>query len=82
MNYLTKPLTKEEIKKMEYWVTGVIPVDLNDLMTFGFENLLDRFSEALIGNYLLMDITYTAKGVTEDGKVLIEVSGEAPDDFE
>jgi len=76
MEYLTKPLTEEEIKKMNYEASGVIPVSLGDLMYYDQEELLDMFSELLIGSCSLMDISHKVVGVLSDGnEVLIEVSG-------
>jgi hypothetical protein len=58
------------------YVTGVLEIPLNDMAVWDYETLLDTLSERFIGNELLMDITFKAVGVTKNGDIQIEVSGD------
>lgn len=84
MNIIRTPLTKAEItKRLEEdttYITGVVPVDLSDIIDNDLEGLLDIVSEKLIGSICLMDINYKCIGVENDGlTLLMEVSGDASD---
>ena len=79
VDYLTKPLTIEEMKKqMEEndEVTGVIRIELSDAIENGLEGFLDFISEELTGSPLLMSIDYEIIIADKDW-IYLKVTGDA-----
>jgi len=59
------------------YVTGVVEITPSDLVDADYEGLLDLLSERLVGNDLLMDVTYEAIGWNPETKaVKYQVSGD------
>lgn len=75
---LNKPLSLKEIKKLtnngSLYLTGKVSLELTDLYD-GYESFLSALSFKLVGNDLLMDITYSVIG-GEGESVFFEVSGD------
>lgn len=59
------------------YVTGVVNVDIDDMLLGDHETFLDDISIKLVGSPLLTDITYRAADVADDRTVRIEVTGDA-----
>ena len=86
VEFLTKPLTPKELKKLSdenLMVTGVVPVKLSKIINSDQDEFLDYLGERLAGSCLLMDIQYEAVGA-EGNTVYLEVTGEVSSilDFE
>ncbi len=86
MEYLTKPLTKEEIKeRMDEtgYITGNVLVGTDDMIDNNIDEFLDIIAERLTGSPCLMEINYEVVGVVgkEDkeraGLIIMEVRGDA-----
>ena len=75
------PYTEDQLKVIytenpEAVLTGVIAVDLSDLMDNTFSDILDILSEGLIGSQMLMEINYSPVAVSkEDSLIYMQVSG-------
>lgn len=61
------------------YVTGVVTMDLDDIVNFDLEWFLDEISEKLVGSIMLLDVSYRAIGVLEDGSLQVEVTGDVSD---
>lgn len=73
---LVRPMTVDQIKNgldADGYISGIIYVDLTDLLSEDLEYVLDLFSEKLIGSSLGMDIDYEVIG-TDKGSLLIQVT--------
>ena len=82
MTPLKQPLTIPEIKALQDvhgYITVTVPVDLNDLLEGDLETFLDDLAEKAIGSIMFCDMAYKASGVTDEGQVLIEVTGDPAD---
>ena len=74
---ITKPLTRRDMDE-DGWVTGIVSVGLNDAVDNDLEGFLDLLSEALVGDSLLMDVTYKVVGLgAGEDELLVEVRGDA-----
>jgi hypothetical protein len=80
---LDKPLTIEEMRKMAeagvpggLFVTGVVAVDLNDIIDNDLDGFMDHLSELLTGTEILMNIDYDVVGYEEHNVLHIKVSGD------
>lgn len=88
LEYLMEPFTDEEILKEKdenNYVSGVIAVPITNVIDADYEGFLDLISTKLVNSDCLMDIRYGVVGQTEDGDLLIEVSGDTSNlgyDFE
>jgi len=75
---LEKPLSIREIKKRtnngKTYLTGKVALDLSEIYD-GHESFLNALSIKLVGDELLMDITYSVIGGTGH-VVFFEVSGD------
>jgi len=73
-----KPMTIKEIKKKtnngEKYLSGDVAIDLTDIYD-GHESFLNALSIKLVGNELLMDITYSVIG-GNGTTVFFEVTGD------
>ena len=79
LNVLMKPLTKEQMKVMvdeDYYIKGIVPVALGDMIDYSFDDFLDILSEKLTDSPCLMDIQYKVVGVVNENVVAMEVSGD------
>ena len=56
------------------YVSGLVLVDVNELISSDFEQVLDMFSDRLVGNELLSDISNEVAGA-EDGMISLRVTG-------
>lgn len=78
MNILEKPLTIDQIKKLskngKKQIKGNVSIDLIDIYD-GYESFLNALSIKLVGNELLMDISYSVIGGIGTS-VYFEVSGD------
>src|SRR4051812_17445220 len=73
----TKPLSHDEIRQFEnLWVEGVIPIDLDVFSDNTLEGVLDIMSDRLVGDELLMDISYEVVGHRQN-ELHLRVSGNA-----
>ena len=83
IKYLTKPLTIEkiydEIDDENTYIEDNICIDLHTIIDNDLEGFLDIISEKLVGSPLLMDVSYSVVGTTEDGDIILKVSGDVSD---
>lgn len=72
------PLAKEAADT-DGWVKGVVSLDAGFLVAHDTEAVLDKLSELLVGDDLLMDISYKVLGVDPENEdhLYIEVRGDA-----
>ena len=80
MKIWTEPMTIEEIKTQvddSGFITGVIKLDLSNLIDNVLEAILDDIAERLVGSPLLMEVSYRIVGHEGDTTLLLEVSGDA-----
>lgn len=71
---LTSPLTQDEMTSRldeNGYITGLVLVDLSELIDNEFEETLDMLSERLTGSIRGMDINYNVVAVQDDGFSLI-----------
>jgi hypothetical protein len=79
---MTSTFSRSELEELEKssenfpYVTGRVVIGLEDVISADMEWFLDEISEQLVGSILLMDVNYTAVGVTEGGSLVLEVSGD------
>lgn len=59
------------------WVSGVVRIDLGDLIDTDLDGALDLFSEALTDSPLLMQVTYAVVGHADGDVLHVRVSGDA-----
>ena len=79
MEYLTKPMTVEEMKKNmnnDCFIKGNVAINLSDAIDNDLEGFLDILSENLTGSPLLMDISYKVVGCEDGDMLIIEVIGD------
>ena len=72
------PYTPKEIRssmKADGLISGVVKVELRDIINTDFEGFLDILSENLIGNPCLMGIDYKIVGYEDDSLLHIKVTG-------
>lgn len=77
---MQKPYTMEQMKEAfrgenDGYITGVVAVDLSDVIDNDLEGFLDLISYKMTGTELLMDITYNVVGHEED-MLFIRVRGD------
>lgn len=73
MDILTKPYTQEQIKdlsKDKLWISGIVKMDVSDLIDHDFEQFLDLCSDKLTDTELLMEIDYKVVGFDKDTQEL------------
>lgn len=70
---LHKPLSRKKLYKPI--VSGVVPIDLDEIVDRDIEEFLDLLSFRLTGSTLLMDIEYKVVGHAGD-TIHIEVNGD------
>lgn len=75
---INEPLT-EAAMDADGWVKGVVSLDAGFLIAHDTEAVLDKLSELLVGDDLLMDISYKVLGVDPENEdhLYIEVRGDA-----
>ena len=85
---LEKPYTEEEIRRLrdkDGYIEGCVAVPLSDIINSDFEEFLDLLALKLVDNVLLMDINYTAVGISDtdagDANIIIKVSGDTSELF-
>lgn len=79
MEYLTKPMTYEEIKENmddNCFIKGNIVINLSEIIDNDFEGFLDIISNRLVGSPLLMDINYNVVGCENGDVLIIQVRGD------
>jgi hypothetical protein len=59
------------------WVTGVVAVDVSEIVGKSLEHWLDMLSTYLVGNELLEDIDWHVVGRGENDIIHVQVSGDA-----
>lgn len=78
LDCLEKPYSNREIKKLsnngKNYITGRVAVECNELFD-GLESFLDTLSRKLVGDDLLMDISYKVVG-GEGSTIAFEVTGD------
>ena len=83
VDVMEKPYSKDQLQEKvtgdNPYVEGFVMVDMNELIQNDLENILDILSIRLTGSELLMDISYSAVEVTEDGQIVVWVRGDASD---
>lgn len=57
------------------YISGQVIVAVDDMIENNFEDFTDFLSRSLIGNDLLMDVSYKVVGATTDGKAILDVRG-------
>jgi len=79
---LQRPYTLDEILQFKGPVRGFVHLDFTSLWRnshsgarIEFEEFLDTLSNALVGDEILVDITYDIRDVNEDGSLIVEVQG-------
>lgn len=89
LSTLEKPYTEEEIRKLrdkDGYIEGCVAVPLSDIINSDFEEFLDLLALKLVDNVLLMDINYTAVGISDtdagDANIIIKVSGDTSELFD
>jgi hypothetical protein len=80
MDFITKPLTPAELvaaADKDNFISVNVALDV-DTMIYGgdIENFLDDLSDKAVGTTLLMDVSYRAVGVTDDGLIIFKVEGD------
>lgn len=81
---LKKPLTARQIRlnlDKEGYITGVVEIDLPEVIRRDFDEFLDLISEKLVGSSLLEDISYRIVGHTAEA-IHLEVTGDPRDAIE
>lgn len=81
---LTKPLSKDEVKKLrdeEGYISVNVPFDLNEIIDHDLEGFNDLAEERILEHGILADISYKVVGhqVPEDqgsGTVIVQVTAE------
>lgn len=88
LSTLEKPYTEEEIRKLrdeDGYIEGCVAVPLSDIINSNFEEFLDLVALKLVDSDLLMDINYTAVGISNtdagDANIIIKVSGDTSELF-
>lgn len=83
---LREAMDREQIEKVmdeNKYVTVVIPVGLKDIIHRDPDGFLDLLSEKITADWLLMDISFRAVGVEDDGHtLLLEVTGDVSECYE
>lgn len=78
---LTAPLSMKQIVLSttddNAYIQGNIVVGLNEIIGLDLDAFLDMLSEKLSGSPLLMDIRCHVIGATNDGSIILHVSGDA-----
>ena len=78
---LTEPYSMKEMvltaSEENTYVQGNVIVDLDEVIGYGLEEFLDLLSIRLANNFCLMDVNYKVVDVSEEGKIVIHVSGDA-----
>lgn len=77
---MDEPYTTGQMKEAlrgasEGYITGIVPVDLSDIVEGDLESFLDLLSEKVTGTELLMDINYDVVGF-EENTLFIKVTGD------
>ena len=73
MEIMKKQYTKEQIKELtkdKMWISGIVRMNVSDLIDHDFEDFLDICSEELTDTYLLMEIDYKVVGFDEEKQEL------------
>jgi hypothetical protein len=73
---LTPAEVRQAVEKGEY-VTGVVTLDLGDIIDNGLEWLCDELSRQLVGNELVTDITWQVVGFIVPSTIMLKVEGDA-----
>lgn len=68
-------LVEQYHNQPEHNVSGIVRVDLHEIIDTDLEGFIDLCSERLVGSTLLMDVNYRIVGV-EGETLLIDVSGD------
>lgn len=80
-NYLQKPLTNEQMKKIadEYnYIEGIVAISESEMLHCDSDNFLNLVSEKLCDSQCLMDIKYKMIGcVPEKSLIIYSISGDA-----
>lgn len=81
MKILERPMTVDEAKAVadkDGFVSAIVRLDLNDAIACGgIDGFCDILSNKLIGDDLLMDISYAVVGCDkETGEILVKVDGD------
>lgn len=75
--HLLSPLNAAEITERldeHGHVSGIVAIDLTDLIDGDLESVLDLLSERLVGSTLGMEIDYSPVHVQDDGVLLMRVT--------
>jgi hypothetical protein len=67
---------RQAVEKDTY-VSGIVAIDLGDVIDHDLESFLDDIALKLTGSELLIDIDYTIVGLRPDGALLLRVTGDA-----
>ena len=76
--YMTKPMllmTQWMLCDENGYLEGNVLFDMSELVTEDEETLLDLMSNRLVGDPLLLDISYKAIGITADNSIIVNVRG-------
>lgn len=75
---IERPLTARQIRKgldKDGYITGIVEIDLEEILSLDADGWLDLLSNKLVGNDLLMDISYRVVGHRRPSGIHIEVTG-------
>jgi hypothetical protein len=79
--YIVTPYTIDEIRKNcetmsdgSQWISGIVAIDLPEIIDGDLDEFLDLASSLLVGSPLLMDIE-TMPVEVEDGVILFRITG-------
>lgn len=78
-----KPMTPQEI--VERWdeedcyVEGIVKVEVHELVSHSYEEVLDLLSTRLVNSVLLMNIEYEVVGHSGSSVLLVKITGDASD---
>ena len=76
---LEQPFTRTQIKAIQNTagsISGIITVDLSDIIDNDFEGLMDIFEQKLVSEGILSDISYKVVGTGISDEVHIYVDAE------
>ena len=85
MDFLRKPLTKKEVKKLmdeRKYITARIPIGIGEMIYNDYSFVFNNMSNRMLGNTLLTDISWKPVGIVSDtdemyaGCIILEVTGD------
>lgn len=85
-NILSDPMSMKQLvlstSENDPYVKGYVLIEPNEMLETDLDGFLDLLSARLTGNICLMDVDYTPVDTTEDGRIVMQVSGDVSDILE